>query len=186
LKCQYPDRVHYLLGNHELAQWQGQLIAKGDVDYNSVFLEGIQNAYDSRSEEIYEAYLEIFAAANLAIRTPNRIFMSHSLPSARHLERFSLADLEREERRPEDLVWGGPVHSLVWGRDTRVATAEAFLAKVDADLLITGHIPSELGFENPNERQIILDSMGPQAGFCLFSTDRKLTIEELVGCIGIL
>jgi hypothetical protein len=186
LKCQYPDRVHYLLGNHELAQWQGQLIAKGDVDYNGVFLEGIQSAYGSKAEAIYDSYLGIFAVANLAMRTANRIFMSHSMPSARHLESFSLADLERDERRPEDLAWGGPVHSLVWGRDTRLATAEAFLASVDADLLITGHIPCEHGFETPNERQIILDSMGPQAGFCLFPTDRILTIEELIGCVGIL
>ena len=186
LKCQYPDRVHFLLGNHELAQWQGQLIAKGDVDYNGIFLEGIQSAYGSRADEIYTAYLEIFAAANLAVRTANRIFMSHSMPSARHLDGFSLSDLQRDERTPEDLAWGGAVHSLVWGRDTRLETAERFLAKVDADLLITGHIPSEHGFETPNERQIILDCMGPQAGFCLFPTDRPLTIEELIGYVGIL
>ena len=186
LKCQYPDRVHFLLGNHELAQWQGQLIAKGDVDYNGIFLEGIQSAYGSRAGEIYAAYLEIFAAANLAVRTPNRIFMSHSMPSARHLDGFSLADLQREERTAEDLAWGGAVHSLVWGRDTRLETAEIFLSRVDADLLITGHIPSEHGFETPNERQIILDCMGPQAGFCLFPTDRALTIEELIGYVGIL
>ena len=186
LKCQYPDRVHYLLGNHELAQWQGQLIAKGDVDYNGIFFEGVQNAYDSRAEDIYAAYLEIFAVANLAIRTPNRIFLSHSMPSARHLERFNLADLEREERRPEDLTWGGAIHSLVWGRDTRLSTAEAFLAKVNADLVITGHIPCEQGFQVPNERQIILDCMGPQAGFCLFPTDQPLTFEDMLGFIGVL
>lgn len=186
LKCQYPDRVHYLIGNHELAQWQGQLIAKGDVDYNGIFVEGIENAYGDKAEEIYAAYLQLFAAANLAVRTPNRVFLSHSMPSARNLERFSLADLEREERTPEDFSYGGAIHSLVWGRDTRLSTAEAFLAKVDADFVITGHIPSEHGFETPNERQIILDCMGPEAGFCLFRTDRTLTIEELIACVGTL
>ncbi len=186
LKCQYPDRVHSLLGNHELAQWQGQLIAKGDVDYNGIFREGIHSAYGSWADAIYAAYVEIFAAANLAIRTANRIFMSHSMPSARHLQKFTLADLERAERRPEDLAWGSAVHSLVWGRDARLENAEAFLAKVDADLLITGHIPSEHGFETPNERQIILDCMGAQAGFCLFPTDRPLTIEELIEYVELL
>src|SRR4051812_39373893 len=32
LKCQYPERVHFLLGNHELAQWTGRRIAKNDED----------------------------------------------------------------------------------------------------------------------------------------------------------
>jgi hypothetical protein len=186
LKFQYPDRVHYLIGNHELAQWQGQLIAKGDVDYNRIFLEGVQSAYGSKAEEIYGAYLDIFAAANLAIRTANRVFISHSLPSARHLEKFSLADLERADRRPEDLVWGGPIHSLVWGRDTRQTTVDAFLEKVDADLLITGHIPTEMGFQNPNSRQLILDCMGAAAGYCLFPTDRPLTMEALLDYVELL
>src|SRR5207249_9418276 len=30
LKCQFPRQVHMLLGNHELAQWTNQWIAKGD------------------------------------------------------------------------------------------------------------------------------------------------------------
>src|SRR5206468_429358 len=109
-----------------------------------------------------------------------RIFLSHSMPSERHLERFTLADLEREDRLPEDLAWGGAVHSLVWGRDTRLSTVEAFLAKVDADLLVTGHIPADMGFQTPNERQLILDCMGGYGGYCLFPTDRPLTMEALL------
>src|SRR4051812_36938826 len=35
LKCQFPDRVHYLPGNHEVAQWTNRLIAKGDLDLNA-------------------------------------------------------------------------------------------------------------------------------------------------------
>src|SRR5947209_11204987 len=37
LKCQYPDRVHYLLGNHELAQWTNRRIAKNDEDLLELF-----------------------------------------------------------------------------------------------------------------------------------------------------
>ena len=50
LKCQYPQRVHYLLGNHELAQWRRQAIGKGDVDQNELFRTGITNAYGDRAE----------------------------------------------------------------------------------------------------------------------------------------
>ncbi len=186
LKCQYPERVHFLLGNHELAQWQNQLIGKADLDLNALFKQGVATAYKSRAEDVYAAYSELFAAADLALRTSNRIFLSHSLPSAKRLEKFDPADLERDELRPEDVELGGSVHALVWGRDTRPETTAAFLNKVDADLLITGHIPCEKGFEVANDRQLILDSLGTPACYCLFPTDRPLTINDLVGYLGTL
>lgn len=186
LKCQYPRQVHFLLGNHELAQATGQRIAKGDVDYNALFREGVGTAYGARALEVYNAYLQLFAAVPLAVRTPNRVFLSHSLPGASRLQRFDLAALERDEPLPEDVKLGGPVHSLVWGRDTRPETVAAFLARVDADLLITGHIPCERGFEAPNDRQLILDAAGAPACYCLFPTDRPLTHADLLACVGTL
>jgi hypothetical protein len=186
LKCQYPERVHFLLGNHELAQWQDHLIGKADLDLNALFKQGVVTAYKDRADEILAAYRELFAAADLAIRTANRVFLSHSLPSSKRLEKFDLADLERDEPRAEDVGFGGSIHSLVWGRDTRVETAAAFLNKVDADLLITGHIPCDKGFEVASDRQLILDSLGTPACYCLFPTDRPLTMNDLVSYVGTL
>jgi hypothetical protein len=60
------------------------------------------------------------------------------------------------------------------------------LQKVDADLLITGHISCEQGFFAPNERQLILDSIGEKACYCLLPTDRPLTHEELLGLVSTL
>src|SRR3954471_22071888 len=63
LKCQFPARVHLLLGNHELAQWTDRLIGKGDENQNQQFRLGLSTAYGDRAEEIYAAYGEVFAAA---------------------------------------------------------------------------------------------------------------------------
>ncbi|HEV3256716.1 MAG TPA: metallophosphoesterase [Gemmataceae bacterium] len=186
LKCQYPRQVHFLIGNHELAQWTGQWIAKGDADFNELFRVGVASAYGAASEEIYAAYLELFAAASLAVRTPNRVFLSHSLPSAKRLETFDNAALEREATDLQALLPGSAVHALVWGRDTTAATAAAFLQKVDADLLITGHIPCAQGFAAPNDRQLILDCMAAPACCCLFPADRPLTHQELLNCVATL
>lgn len=179
LKCQYPRQVHFLLGNHELAQWAGKLIGKGDDVCNTLFYQGVQTAYGCHAEAIYAGYLELLAAAALAIRTPNRVFLSHSLPSARRLEAFDPAVLVQEELRESDLVAGGSAHALVWGRDSKEATAAAFLQKVDADLLITGHIPCEEGFDTPNPYQLVLDCAAAPAACCLFSTDQPLRLAEL-------
>jgi hypothetical protein len=186
LKCQYPQRVHFLLGNHELAQWRRQAIGKGDLDQNEIFRAGIANAYGDYAEAIEQAYDDLFAAADLAVRTENRVFVSHSLPSAKHLPHFELAILEQPEPAAEEWQLGGALHALVWGRDVRASTAAAFLQKVDADWLISGHIPCEEGYQVPNPRQIILDALGTPACYCLFATDRPLTLEELQAGIGVL
>jgi hypothetical protein len=180
LKCQFPHRVHLLLGNHELAQWTGQGIAKEEGDLDAQFRQGITTAYGTYAPAVYEAYRELFAVVPLALRTVNRIFLSHSLPSARRQERFDPAILERDQHDPEDLRPGGMVHALLWGRNASAENAAAFLRKVDADLLITGHIPCEKGFAAPNEQQIILDCLGEPACYCLFPTDRPITQAELL------
>jgi hypothetical protein len=186
LKCQYPRQVHFLPGNHELAQATNRRILKGDFDLNASFDEGVGVAYGDRAAEVLACYYELFAAAPLAVRTPNRVFLSHSLPPGSRLAGFDPAALERDEPTEADLQKGGAVYDILWGRDTRPETAAAFLAQVDADLLITGHIPCDRGFDVPNDRQLILDSMDTPAAFCLFPADRPLTHAELLGCVGIL
>lgn len=180
LKCQFPQRVHYLPGNHELAQWTNRPISKSDVDLNANFLDGVRSAYGRRGDDIYQAYLFLFANLPLAIRTPNRVFISHSLPSPAALPKFNPGKLERDAHQPADLQPGGMVYSMLWGRDVSQIHVETFLAKVDANWLITGHIPNEQGFSVPNDRQIILDSIGSPAGYCLFPAGPPLTHAELV------
>jgi hypothetical protein len=183
LKCQFPRQVHYLLGNHELSQWTSRRICKGEMDLNAEFRKGIASAYGERAAEVYAIYEELFRVVPLALRTPNRVYLSHSLPPEGRLLVWGPESLERDEPSDGDLLPGGAVHSLVWGRDLRGETAAAFLRKVDADLLITGHVPCEQGFDVPNDRQLVLDSLGAPAAYCLFPADRPLTHDELLACV---
>jgi hypothetical protein len=186
LKCEYPRQVHYLLGNHELAQCTGHPISKGDQDPVQVFNKGIVTAYGGRAWDIMHAYIELFSIIPVVIRTPNRVYLSHSLPTEKNLTHFDPAVLEKETHADREFRLGGSIHAIVWGRDVRKETADAFLKKVDAGLLITGHIPNEPGYEVPNDRQLILDSMRTPAGFCLFPANRPLTHQELIHCVGTL
>lgn len=183
LATQYPRQVHFLPGNHELAQRTNRPIGKGDEVLNDLFREGVTVAYGAQSEEIYSEYLQLIDAAPLALRTPNRVFLSHSLPSERWLPTFEMTALERERTSDAELEPGGSVFALVWGRDTSEEHVSAFLAKVDADLLVTGHIPCDEGFALPNSRQVIVDCLGSPACYLLFPTDRPLTHEELAACV---
>lgn len=180
LRCQYPTRVHLLPGNHELAQWTDRPVGKADETLNELFREGIDAAYGPASADIYKAYCDLFKALPLALRTPNRVFISHSLPAAKHLPDFDPARLERGWFMDIDYQPGGLVYSLVWGRDTSERNVSDFLTKVDADLLVSGHIPTDEGYLVPNSRQLIVDCSESPAAYVLIPTDKPLTQKELL------
>lgn len=186
LKSQFPRQVHFLLGNHELSQATNRMIGKGDAQLNQLFLLGVHTGYGSRADEVYSNYVQLIGSIPVALRTPNRVFLSHSLPAASRLSTFDPAALERDVSTEADLLPGGSIHSLVWGRDVSPANVAEFLQRMDADLLITGHIPCERGFDTPNDRQLILDSLGSPAAYCLFSTEHPLTHAELHACVHLL
>ncbi len=112
LKCQFPKQMHYLLGNHELSQWTARAIAKGDVDYNAIFREGIGTAYGAHGSQVYDAYFQIFAALPLAIRTSNHVLLSHSLPYASKRAAVTIGAVEHDPWEPADLVPGGVAHAV--------------------------------------------------------------------------
>jgi Calcineurin-like phosphoesterase len=181
LKCRFPKRVHMLLGNHELAEWTGDLVGKHDQILNMAFREGIETAYGAHAAAVHATYVKLFAELPVAIRTSNRVFLSHSLPSKKNLDAFNPEVLERDQVDGTELKPRGSVYALLWGRDTSQTAVNEFLGKVDADLLITGHIPCADGFAVPNDRQIILDSMKTPAACCLIPVDRPVSHQELVG-----
>ena len=177
LKCQFPDRVHLLMGNHELGQWLARPIIKGGEDLNALFNAGIAEAYGESATDFITAYDKLFSVLPMAIRMPNRIFLSHSFPGAKSLPQFQLNRLEEETLDALDVAPGGSVFSLLWGRDTAPAHLAEFLRKVDADWLVSGHIPIEAGYIFPSERQLILDSCDMPACCALLPADEPLTLE---------
>ena len=184
LKCQYPKRVHCLLGNHELAQWTGRKVIKADEDLNALFEQGIATAYGEQfAPTLYHAYIELFQALPLVLRAPNRVLISHSLPSAHVMQLFDPARLEQEDFEDVDLGPGGSVYSLLWGRDNSRQNVADYLSKMDADLLVSGHIPSDRGFLVPNDLQVIVDCAESPGGYVLFPGDRPITHQELVDCV---
>ena len=184
LKGQFPRQVHYVPGNHELAQWTNRPVIKADENQNALFREGVNEAYGPTfGPQIYAAYLELFQACPVALRAPNGVLISHSLPAVRSLAMFDPARLERDTYAEEDLQPGGTVHSLLWGRDTTPDAVTNFLRKMGCDLLVSGHIACNEGFAVPNDRQVIVDCAESPGGYVFFPTDHPLTHAELVACV---
>ena len=186
LKCQYPDRVHLILGNHELSELTGRIIAKDGKTLNMMFRIGISTAYGSSAVEIYEAYKGLFAALPLAVRTTNRVFVCHTLPDESDLDTLDLELLKADTWPAESMKRHGTIYALTWGRDTDPETADRFAAMVDADWFITGHQPCDEGFRQANHRQIIIDGTDPYPAYCLFPANSPVTIESLLKSVHII
>ncbi len=180
LKCQYPDRVHLILGNHELSELTGRIIAKDGKTLNMMFRMGISTAYGPSAGEIYEAYKGLFAALPLAIRTANRVFVCHTLPDESDLDALDLELLKADTWPEESMKRHGTIYAMTWGRDTEPEVADRFAAMVDADWFICGHQPCDEGFRQANHRQIIIDGTDPYPAYCLFPTTSPVTIDSLL------
>jgi hypothetical protein len=184
-KTQFPHRVHYLPGNHEMAQWTGRKILKGDDDQNEQFRLGVISAYGKDlMPEIYRSYLELFQVCPLALRTPNHVFISHTIIPARHFAGFQPLKLQEETFEDTDLQPGGYAYGMVWGRDTSEDHVASFLHRVESELLVCGHVPADNGFTVPNKFQITLDCSASPGGYVLFPANEPITHDDLVVRIG--
>ena len=171
LKARYPDRVHFLMSNHELAELTDYPIVKSGRMLNLLFRLGMQEVYGPASEKVREAYVEFLRTLPLAVRVGEGIFISHTLPEQVDQQGFDTTVLERPYE-PLDLREKGAVFQMVWGRDFSEQNAKAFAELVNADVLIHGHEPcGGEAFRAPNDIQVILDCCGQKAGYVVLPTD---------------
>jgi hypothetical protein len=180
LKCQYPDRVHLILGNHELSELTNRPIAKAGVALNALFKQGIETAYGQHADAIYSAYLTLFASLPLACRTPNGVFLCHTIPDPRDVDQLDVSVFDAETWPQSWMARGGPIYGLTWGRCVDDENIDKFAEIVDADLFITGHQPCDEGFRQANRRQLIIDGTDPYPAYCLFPASKPVTIESLL------
>ena len=182
LKTQFPERFHFLLSNHELAELGDFPICKSRRMLNVLFRCGINELYGKAGEQVRQAYLAFLATCPLAIRVEPGVFISHSCPDHCDRDAFDLSIFARN-LTPADYKNGSPAFKLVWGRDFRPANAEAFAQQVGAEILIHGHEPCEAGFSAPNTRQIILDGCCSQATYLMLPVGQKLTQNDVIARI---
>lgn len=179
LKLTYPDRFHFILSNHELAELTDFPILKGQRILNVAFRCGLLHAFGPEYERVREAALEFIRSCPLAVRLPNDIFISHSLPGAMDRQHFDRTIFDRPLEE-DDFREYGSLFNLVWGRDYRPANAEAFAQAVGAKILIHGHDPCPQGYKAPNDLQIILDCCSTPATYLLVPTGEGLSHGHLV------
>ncbi len=182
LKNKFPDRVHFILGNHELAELTDFPIQKNKQLLNYLFRLGLQQMYGEATEKIREAYLPFIQSCPLAVRLPHGEFISHSIPEYCDREGFD-ADIFNREIGYGEYFEQSAIFQLVWGRDQRVENARAFAELVGARILINGHEPCVEGYFAPNDMQIILDCCSDNAAYLMLPTNRQFSHAEIFSLV---
>ena len=183
LKVAYPDRVHFILSNHELAEVTDYPILKANKMLNLLFRLGMQEMYGRAADKVREAYVAFLKSCPLAVRLSNGVFICHSLPADTDRKGFDKSIFDRP-LEPIDLREHGDVFDLVWGRDYRPDNARAFAKAVNAKVLVHGHEPCPEGFQVPNDTQVIIDCCGEKATYLMLPVGGKeLTHAEVVKLI---
>ena len=182
-KTFFPEQVHFLQSNHELAQLQSHEITKGGRIVTDDFERGIAEVMGTPDiDEAIEAIDDFIVSFPVAGRTANGVFLAHSLPDVAYIDRFDPACVHAPPNQL-DLSEGGPVYQMVWGRRHTAALIEKLAKAYDVEYFLVGHQPQEFGYEVRFERMIILASDHNHGMFLPIDCRRQYSLDELVSRI---
>ncbi len=179
LKVKYPQRVHFILGNHELAELADYPIQKNRQMLNLLFRMGLQQMYGPAADKVRESFFPFLRSCPLAVRMPGGVFISHSVPENCDTQKFDSSIFTRQLDKDEYLERAS-IFQLVWGRDYRQENAQAFAELVGANVLLNGHEPCPEGFNAPNQLQIIIDCCAEKASYVILPTDRQFSHADIL------
>ena len=180
LKLKHPDKVHFLMGNHDLAQFTGNEIAKEGRGVCKGFDQGVAFCFgEEAAAEIIPAANRFFSALPIAARFDNRIWASHSLPSPNRQEVAGFDIFARDGYTPEDCKRSGGTYEWTWGRDQTPDQLDKIAAQLDVDFFILGHRHISQGILEIPNRAVAINS--DLAGGCIaqFNTQEQINAENI-------
>ena len=178
LAVEHPGQVLFLMGNHDLSQATGGEIMKNGASACRDFAAGVRFAFGPDAEEVLHAAYELLLSLPLAVRCPNKVWLSHSLPPPGCLVP-EVMDVLGRPHVPEDLRRGGAVYEWTWGRGHSAEQVESLAGELDVDFFILGHLHTDEGLEVISPRCVAITSDSPAGCIIRLPCDRPLTAGAL-------
>ena len=142
----------------------------------------LTNEFGEEWPQVESAIRDFLISQPLAVRTDNRIWVSHSLPGDRRIEQFDPQVMERPLQL-SDCQKPGAAYILTWGRNMSSHVLDRMSSLFDVDLFVVGHQPQPEGWHQAGPTLLIIASDHNHG--CLLPIDlaRTCTLEELVRSI---
>ena len=180
LKCDFPNQVHFMLANHDLAQIHGEGISKMGLSVCEAFTKGLKRDFPDEHAAVNVAVTEFLLSFPLAVRTTTGLFFCHSLPSDQQIPEYDYTVFDRELTGTDYKRRTGPVYQLIWGRNMKPENAAIFAEKMQARICITGHQPQETGYAVNGDHHLIIASDHSHGVYLPMDLNVEYQMEELV------
>jgi hypothetical protein len=122
---------------------------------------------------------QFLLSQSLAVRCENRIWLSHSLPSDRLVDKFDPEILHRK-LKISDCEKPGSAYLLTWGRRHSQALLDKMAKLFDVDIFVLGHQPQEKGYCRAGKNLIIIASDHDHGCLLPVELAKSYTIDELI------
>jgi hypothetical protein len=181
-KVRFPDRVHIIMGNHDTAFINNSQVMKNGKEMNAAMRNALDREFVHNSEDIKLTIKQFLFSQPLAVRCPNRIFISHSLPADRCAAKFDHRIFDRQ-LRINDIVRPGSAYLLTWGRSHSQQLLDKMAEVLDADIFVLGHQSQESGYRRAGNNLIILATDHNHGCILPIDLAKSYTTDELLNLI---
>ena len=181
-KLNFPDRVHIIMGNHDTAFITDSKVMKNGKEMNRSMSLALEREFKQSSTAVKIALKKFLLSLPLAVKCENRIWMSHSLPANRYIDKFDKQVLDKRVKI-DDCKRPGSAYLLTWGRNHSQSLLDKMAELLDVDIFILGHQAQVHGWSRAGENLIIIASDHNHG--CLLTVDlaKSYTIEGLIDSI---
>jgi len=178
-KLDFPSQVHIVTGNHDTAFINDSEIMKDGKEMHSAMCQALQREFHNAYPDIKTAIKELLLSQPLAVKCRNRIWISHSLPSDRFVDKFD-PDILRSKITPDDCRRPGSAYLLTWGRRHSQASFDKMAKLFDVDFFVLGHQPQPKGWYQAAENALIIASDHNHGYLLSIDLAKNYTITELI------
>jgi len=179
-KLDFPDQVHFVMGNHDTAFIISSEVMKNGKEMNRAMTAALEREFGPAGVGL--AIRQFLFSQPLAVKCANRIWVSHSLPGDRLAEQFDTGIFERE-LRIDDCKKPGSAYLLTWGRRHSQAVLDRMAKLLDVDIFVLGHQPQPNGWRRAGDNLIILASDHNHGHMLPIDLTRTPTIDKLIQSI---
>jgi hypothetical protein len=155
LKIQYPDNVHFVMGNHDLSAIKDTEVLRGGKEMSVCFKAGVESCFGEKYEIVLLAMRQMLFSQPLAAKTQTGIFISHSLPAQRYADDFDPTVLDRDLTM-FDINRPNSAYTLLWGRNHSSELLESLAQTLGVRFFVAGHQKQDDGYKRVDPNMLIL------------------------------